>query len=248
MSGSAIFEIFNGLPRQGPGSNECTEKAFRSIPSIPGARILDIGCGVGMQTLHIAKICGNCHITATDIYQPYLDDLMQKAAAMGLAERISTVCASMDDLPFEDGVFDVIWSEGAIFVMGFEKGLAYWQRLLKDGGFMALSEAAWFTDKPSAEVLQFWQECYPAIKTIPENEKIIEAAGYKIIDKFRLPASAWWDDFYVHFEKRLDEIEGKFKDDTEAKSIIAFSRKEIEIFQKYKDEYGYVFFVLQKGG
>ena len=111
MSEPAIFEIFEGLPRQGPGSNECTEKAFRSISSTPGARILDIGCGVGMQTLHIAKICGNCHITATDIYQPYLDDLMQKAAVMGLADRISTVCASMDDLPFEDGDFDIIWSE-----------------------------------------------------------------------------------------------------------------------------------------
>ena len=71
---------------------------------------------------------------------------------------------------------------------------------------------------------------------------------YKIIDKFRLPASAWWDDYYAHFEKRLAEIEGKFKGDTEAESIISFSRKEIEIFQKYKDKYGYVFFVLQKGG
>lgn len=187
---SAIFEIFYSLPRQGPGSNECTEKAFKSIPSIPDARILDIGCGVGMQTRHIAKIGGNCHITATDIYQPYLDNLIQKAAAMGLADRISTVCTSMEDLPFEDGKFDIIWSEGAIFVMGFEKGLAYWQRFLKDRGFMALTEAAWFTDKPSSEVLQFWQECYPAIKTIPENEKIIEASGYKIIDRFRLPASA----------------------------------------------------------
>ncbi len=77
---------------------------------------------------------------------------------------------------------------------------------------------------------------------------MIEAAGYKVIDRFKLPASARWDDYYAHFEKRLDEIDGKFKGDTEAESIISFSRKEIEIFQKYKDEYGYVFFILQKGG
>ncbi|MBC7085953.1 MAG: class I SAM-dependent methyltransferase [Methanomethylovorans sp.] len=246
MDKSAIFEIFEGLPRQGPGSNRCTEKAFRLIPSIPYARILDIGCGVGMQTNHIAEICDDCQITAVDIYQPYLDELRQRAAKKGLRDRISTVIASMDDLPFEDNAFDIIWCEGAIFVMGFEKGLEYWKRFLKKEGFLALTEAVWFTDTPSDEVLQFWQECYPAIKSIPENEKIIETAGYKIIGKFRLPASTWWDDFYVHLQKRLDEIEDKFKGNTEAESVITFSRKEIEIFQKYQDEYGYVFFVLQK--
>ena len=143
MVESAIFEIFDGLPRQGPGNNGCTEKAFSMLSSLPAdVQILDIGCGSGMQTIHLARICKNCHITAVDIYQPYLDNLMEKAAFEGVSDRISTVYASMDDLPFGDNEFDIIWSEGAIFVMGFEKGLVYWKRLLKDGGFMALTEAA----------------------------------------------------------------------------------------------------------
>jgi ubiquinone/menaquinone biosynthesis C-methylase UbiE len=247
MEESPIFEIFDGLPRQGPGSNKCTEKAFDLLQPLPsGARILDIGCGVGMQTLHLASICKDCHITATDIYQPYLDKLLKKAAEKGLSGRISTVCASMDDLPFKDEEFDAIWCEGAIFVIGFEKGLDYWKSFLKEGGFMALTEAAWFTDTPSEEALQFWQECYPAIKSIPENEKVIEAAGYTVIDSFRLPASAWWKDYYVHFERRLDAIEGKFKGNADAESVIEFSRKEIEVFRKHSDEYGYVFFIMQK--
>lgn len=247
MDEKAIFEIFDGLPRQGPGSNECTEKAFDLLQPLPsGTRILDIGCGVGMQTLHLASICEDCHITATDIYQPYLDKLLKKAAEKGLSGRISTLSASMDDLPFEDGEFDAIWCEGAIFVIGFEKGLKYWKRFLKEGGFMALTEAAWFTDTPSEEALQFWQECYPAIKSIPETEKIIEEAGYTMIDRFRLPASAWWDDYYVHFEKRLDSVEAKFKGNADAESVIEFSRKEIEVFREHSDEYGYVFFIMQK--
>ncbi|WP_370574121.1 class I SAM-dependent methyltransferase [Methanomethylovorans sp.] len=247
MDESAIFEIFDGLPRQGPGSNKCTEKAFNMLQSLPsGARILDIGCGVGMQTLHLASICEDCHITATDIYQPYLDKLMKKAAEKGLSGRISTVCASMDDLPFKDDEFDVIWCEGAIFVIGFEKGLNYWKRFLKEGGFIALTEAAWFTDTPSEEAQQLWQEAYPDIKDIPETEKGIEAAGYTVIDRFRLPASAWWDDYYVHFEKRLDSMEAKFKGNADAGLVIEFSRKEIEVFRKHSDEYGYVFFIMQK--
>jgi ubiquinone/menaquinone biosynthesis C-methylase UbiE len=247
MDESAIFEIFDGLPRQGPGSNKCTEKAFNLLQPLPsGASILDIGCGVGMQTLHLASICENCHITATDIYQPYLDKLLEKAAEKGFSGRISTLCASMDDLPLEDGEFDAIWCEGAIFVIGFEKGLNYWKRFLKEGGFLALTEAAWFTDTPSEEALQFWQECYPAMKSIPENEKVIKAAGYTIIGSFKLPASAWWDDYYVSLETRLDSIEGKFRGYKDAESVIDFSRKEIEIFRKYSDEYGYVFFIMQK--
>ncbi len=247
MGESVIFEIFDGLPRQGPGSNRCTKKAFDLLqPLPPDVRILDIGCGAGMQTLHLASICENCHITATDIYQPYLDKLLEKAAEKGLSGRISTLCASMDDLPFEDGEFDTIWCEGAIFIIGFEKGLNYWKRFLKEGGFLALTEAAWFTDAPSEEALQFWQECYPAIKSIPEHEKVIKAAGYTIIGSFRLPASAWWDDYYVSLERRLDSIEGKFKGNADAESVIEFSRKEIEVFRKHSDEYGYVFFIMQK--
>ncbi|WP_319507656.1 class I SAM-dependent methyltransferase [uncultured Methanolobus sp.] len=234
MVESAIFEIFDGLPRQGPGSNECTEKAFSMLSSLPAdVKILDIGCGSGMQTIHLARICKNCHITAVDIYQPYLDNLMERAAIEGVFDRISTVCASMDDLPFGNNEFDVIWSEGAIFVMGFQKGLVYWKRLLKDGGFVALTEAAWFTDSPSGEVFKFWNECYPDITTIPQNEKRIETAGYSILGRFKLPASAWWDHCYVPLEKRLDSIGDKFKGNAEAESIIEFSRREMETFRQY---------------
>lgn len=247
MVESAIFEIFDGLPRQGPGSNKCTEKAFSMLPSLPvDIKILDIGCGAGMQTIHLARICDNCHITAVDVYQPYLESLMEKAAFEGVADRISTVCASMDDLTFENNEFDIIWCEGAIFVMGFEKGLDYWKHFLKEGGFMALTEAAWFTDSPSEEVFKFWSEYYPDITTIPQNEDRIEAAGYSIINRFKLPASVWWDEFYIPLKKRLDSIEDKFKDNAEAESIIEFSRKEMELFKQYSNEYGYVFFVLQK--
>ncbi|WP_406661751.1 class I SAM-dependent methyltransferase [Methanolobus sp. ZRKC3] len=247
MSESAIFEIYDGLPRQGPGDNQSTERAFKVLPELPAnASILDIGCGVGMQTRQLAKMCEDCRITAVDIYQPYLDTLMKNATEDGSSEKITTLCGSMDDLPLEEQSFDLIWAEGSIFVMGFQKGLEYWKKFLKDGGFMAITEAAWFTDKPSEEVFRFWEGCYPDIKTIEENEKVIETAGYTVIDRFKLPDSAWWDDYYIPMQERLDRIEDRFKENEEAKSIIEFSRTEIEVFRKHSDEYGYVFFIMKK--
>ncbi|MBP1909210.1 class I SAM-dependent methyltransferase [Methanolobus bombayensis] len=243
---SAIFEIFDGLPRQGPGSNECTEKAFNMLSSLPaGAKILDIGCGVGMQTIHLAKICKGCCVTATDIYQPFLDKLMENAAKEGVDDRISTVCASMDELPFEAEEFDVIWAEGSIFILGFEKGISYWNQFLKNGGYMAVTENTWFTDEPSPEVVEFWQEIYPGIMNILDTEKVITAVGYDVIDHFKLPVSVWYE-FYDCLEKRLDEISDNYKGNTEAEMILEFNRREIKLFRERPDEYGYAFYIFQK--
>jgi len=72
--------MFEELPRQGPGSDESTSLAFSFIPS-PARKgtILDIGCGSGMQTLVLARLCPDCSIIATDVHQPFLDELTIRA-------------------------------------------------------------------------------------------------------------------------------------------------------------------------
>jgi len=244
MEQSFIFKLHEDLPRQGPGSDACTETAFNMIPGLPkDAKILDIGCGSGMQTLALARLCPRCSLVAVDVHQPYLDDLIRRAASAGCADRISTLCASMDDLPFKEGQFDLIWAEGSIFVIGFEQGLSYWKRFLKKGGYIALTEAAWFTDTPSEEARAFWQECYPAIKAVAELEAAVICAGFQVIGRFALPASAWWDDYYRPLERKLDALEVRKKDDADAMSLIEMTRTEMAIHRDHHEEYGYVFFV-----
>ncbi|KQC02959.1 MAG: SAM-dependent methyltransferase [Methanoculleus sp. SDB] len=246
MDISFIFTIHEGLPRQGPGSNECTRKAFFMLKNLPERpKILDIGCGAGMQTIELARICRDCRITAVDIHQPYLDDLARKARAAGVGERNTTLQASMDDLPFEDAAFDVLWAESSIFVVGFGEGLKMWKRLLRPGGDLCLTEAVWFTDQPTPGAAAFWNECYPAITTVPENCVIAENAGYEVVATFPLPASVWWDDYYSPLLERLPDLNAAAAGDHGAEALVAFSEREIGMHREHKEEYGYEFFILR---
>ncbi len=162
MDEQLFFSMFEELPRQGPGSDECTAKAFGMVPRLPhSARIVDIGCGSGMQTLVLARLCTGCRITAVDIHQPFLDDVAVRAKAEGLSGRITTVRASMDDLPFGPGSFDLVRSEGAAFVMGFDNALRVWKGLLAPGGSVVMSELVWFTDTPTPECRKYSMRSIP---------------------------------------------------------------------------------------
>ncbi|QSZ66263.1 class I SAM-dependent methyltransferase [Methanofollis aquaemaris] len=247
MDISLICRLFETLPRQGPGNDESTARAFALIPELPeNPEILDVGCGSGMQTLALAQLCPDARITAVDVHRPVLDALEERAAAAGVADRIKTICASMDDLPFENHSFDLIWAEGSIFIIGFEKGLSYWKQFLKDGGYMAVSESAWFTAAPSAEAKAFWAEIYPAIRTEAEYTAVIADCGLDLVGSFRLPEAAWWDDYYRPLETRLEEFAAEHAGDAGAMELVEMTKKEIAVYRAHAAEYGYVFFVMRK--
>ena len=51
-----FFELFGDLPRQGPGCGEATLRALELLKDLPPQpKVLDIGCGSGMQTLILAR-------------------------------------------------------------------------------------------------------------------------------------------------------------------------------------------------
>ncbi len=88
-------------------------------------------------------------ITAVDIHQPFMDVLRERAKKNNLLSRITIVRASMDELPFEEERFDLIWAEGSIFIIGIEAGIKKWKNYLKPGGKIAFTDAVWFSDSPS---------------------------------------------------------------------------------------------------
>lgn len=243
-----FWELFSGLPQQGPGSDQATREALKTVPALPvGARILDIGCGTGRQSLVLARETRG-HITAVDVHEPFLEELRRRADTHGLSARLATLQASMSALDFPDESFDLIWSEGAIYIMGFREGLTKWRRLLRSGGFLAVTEVSWLVDDRSEELRAFWAANYPAITDIAGNLRTIAEAGYRARKHFVLPASAWWDGYYIPLEARMRALREKYPGDAEAQSVLDETRTEIDFYRRYSHAYGYVFYVMQKPG
>jgi SAM-dependent methyltransferase len=240
-----FYQVFESLPRQGPGCPAATRKAFSFIPSLPPeANILDIGCGKGVQTRDLAGLTDGT-ITALDNHQPFLDTVNAWAEKDGLAGRVKTVCASMDSLPFAKGSFDLIWSEGAIFIVGFEAGLRAWKPFLKKGGYMVVSDAHWFEPNPPSDLVKWWEaEGYVPVSEDEMKERV-KRAGLRLVATYRLPEAGWWDNYLVPLLAQiavLRKTHGAIPDDA---ALLDSLEHEAEMYRKYKRYYGYTFFVMQ---
>jgi len=208
-----IWEYFSYLERQGPGSPEVTVKALSFIDNLDdGSLIADIGCGTGGQTMVLAHHAPGS-ITGIDLCPTFIDLFNQNAEKLHLQDRVKGVVGSMDDLSYQDEELDLIWSEGAIYNIGFERGLNGWRKFLKTGGYIAVSEATWFTERRPAEIEDFWMEAYPEIDTIPNKVMQMQKAGYIPTATFILPEICWTENFYapqvnarkVFLEKNADK-------------------------------------------
>ncbi len=245
MNWDIFFEIHKDIPREGSGRDEYTQKAFERIPKLDRPKILDIGCGPGLQTIKLAKL-SNGNIIGIDTHQPFLDKLESHAKKHGLSDKITPINKSMIDMDFPEESFDIIWAEGSIFVIGFEKGIKDWKRFIKPNGYLAVHEMAWLQHNPPKEIADYFEEVYPQITTIENNIEIIKKVDYKLLGHFPLPEDAWWELYYTPLEKRIQKLRIKYKDNKEALDMIEDTQKEIDLYRKYYNWYGSVFFVMQK--
>jgi ubiquinone/menaquinone biosynthesis C-methylase UbiE len=240
-----FWEIHNGLPRAGPGDNDSTRRAYLMLKDLPeNPRIIDIGCGPGMQTIELAKLSKG-QIDALDNHQPFLDQLDFKIKKESFSDNIKPVKGDMFNLVYDRNTFDLIWSEGAIFVIGFEKGLREWKRLLTDDGYLVVSDLSWLKNNVPLEVKEFLDQYDPTIKTIQGNLDIIKKLGYRLVGFFVLPSESWWTYYYNPILAKLPSLKEKYKNDEEKLRDIAPHEVQIDMFRKYSEFYGYVFYVVQ---
>ncbi|TKG90770.1 class I SAM-dependent methyltransferase [Puteibacter caeruleilacunae] len=241
-----ICEYYANVERQGPGSPEVTIKALSFIDNLTSeSRIADIGCGTGGQTMVLAQHAPG-KVTGVDLFPRFIDLFNANAHKHNLQDRVTGVIESMDNLSFQDEELDLIWSEGAIYNIGFERGLQEWRKFLKKDGYIAVTEVSWFTDERPAEINEFWEDAYPLIDTIPNKLAQMQKAGYVPVASFILPDDCWTEHFYAPQVAAQEAFLKQHAGNKAAEDFIANQRHETALYNKYKAYYGYVFYIGRK--
>ena len=241
-----FFEVFETLPRQGPGNRASAAKALalcRDLP--PSPAVIDLGCGVGGQTLHLAEFTSG-NIVAVDSHAPSIERLRATVAEHGLSQRVSPVVGDLSNLEQPPASFDLVWSEGALYNIGIESALRVCHRLLRPDGYLAFTDAVWYKENPPPEVKASFEDDYPTMGRVPDVLAAIKRCGLSLIGHFTLPDEAWWDDFYTPMRHRIEELRGSYADDDEALAVLDQLAQEPEMHQRYSDYYAYEFFVTRR--
>ena len=235
--------LFEGMEKLGPGSNTHTLHVLNLLPKQQFHVIVDAGCGAGRQTMELAKELDTI-VHAVDSYEPFLNDLNRRAKEARIGHLVQTHCMDMKEIP---GVFqhiDLLWSEGAAYNIGFASALTSWASAINPYGFGVVSELSWLREHVPIAVREFFLSGYPDMQSIQQNITIAESAGYEVLATYTLPKEAWVEDYYEILEPRAKALVDH--PDLSVRDFAAETVREIEIFERSEDSYGYVFYVLQR--
>ncbi len=243
-----LLETHIDLDRQGPGSSEMTLKAMSFIENLDGIqRAADLGCGTGTQTMELARrIKGRT--TGLDLFPEFIGVFNENAKKLGLQDRALGTVGSMASLnhKFKKNEFDLIWSEGAIDSIGFEKGLRHWNGYLKKGGYVAVTCPCWLTAERVPEVDKFWGDAGSKLDSIGDNIAAMQKSGYSFVAAFALPEECWTENYFIPRAEKEEEVIKKYAGNALIEAYVENSRYEAELFAKYKQHYGYVFYIGRK--
>ena len=201
-----------------------TRQAFKILPPLDKPRVLDIGCGSGAPTLELAGLTGG-RVTGIDIDWAALELFRRKIEKLGMADRVDAQYCSATEIKFPDESFDLVWSEGCIHIIGFERGLREWKRLIRPGGYLVLHDESIGLKKKLEQIPLF---------------------GYKIIDYFELDKRVWWDKYFGPMERFINKVRNKNADDETVLSLLRNEQEEIDNFGKNPERYCSVFIALRR--
>ena len=226
---------------------EHTRRAYSTLAEPHKPNILDIGCGAGDPTLELAKLSDG-YVVGLDTDSSLLTQLAAKAERTGLSDRVRAVRGSLFNLPFANGSFDILWSEGSIHFIGFEEGLDTWSRLVKLGGFLVVHEATSPGTRPPEEMRAFWRTTYGGWEppTASQYLAALPDRGFAAVAHFEVPASVWWADYFGPLADRIRHLRQEHADDQEALAVLEQERRTVDLFKRFPDWSSSAFYVMQR--
>jgi ubiquinone/menaquinone biosynthesis C-methylase UbiE len=200
-----------------------TRQAFQGLPKMESPHILDVGCGSGIPTIELAKLSGG-QVTGIDVDQSQLSILNERIVEEGLSRRVFVRNCSLFDIDFPDETFDVIWAEGSLHIVGFEKGLKEWRHLLKSGGFLV---------------------AHDGIKDVSSKLDRVPVLGYKLVTHFALPEDTWQTKYFEPLEQLIQKWRNKAKT-PETLSLLESYQNEVNMYKMNPKENVSAFYIFQK--
>lgn len=242
-----IADLYRPLDRLGPGSKATSRQALAlcGLPETDKLAVADIGCGTGSSALFLASEL-DAQVTAIDFLEPFIQALEKRAATAGLADRIEGITGDMTALPVQPESLDLIWSEGAIYNIGFATGIDYWQQFLKPGGVIAVSELTWRSATRPKAINDYWQTAYPEVDVMSAKLAVLEQAGLSPLGAFFLPHDCWMEEYFRPLKDRLPAFLADHPDNETAQAIADEQLAEIKLYEQYGRYFGYGFYIAQK--
>jgi len=222
MSNLNLYRIEKDYIRE--NLNKYTRKAIKMLPAFKKPHILDVGCGTGVPTIELAKI-SNGHVIGIDIDVTSLNLLRRKIKETGLNNRVSVIKDSILTMAFHEESFDIIWSEGSIFAIGFENGIKKWRRFLKPNGFLVIHDE----NKDKTKKLG-----------------LIAKNGYTPIAQFELSDNLWWLEYYTPLEQLIQEFRHKYPNDSELSNELNKDQIEIDKCKSNSVVFSSFFIIMKK--
>jgi len=203
-----------------------TRKAFEAIPVIEKPNILDLGCGTGVPTLEIARL-SNGKIVAVDTDRECVDWFKQKIMRLNYEDRISVIRKSVLRIDVPEHSFDIILAEGLFNIIGFEKALSRFLKLLKPNGYFMIHDDFRYRAK---------------------KQKIIEKYKLLFVKSFVLDETVWWKEYCSCLEKKIEDFEKEWGNRVNTKRLFSREISELAMYRKNPERFRSVYFVLKKVG
>jgi ubiquinone/menaquinone biosynthesis C-methylase UbiE len=191
------------------------------LPERP--RILDIGCGRGLQTIELARL-SNGDVVGIDINNNALSQLEQRIEQEGISAQIAVVARSLYETGFDDESFDLLWEEGVLHLLDDLRSFRECNRLLKPGGFLVMHETiSWF-------------------KGIRENLPVF---GFRYVVDHLLPEHYWWTEYGAPLEERIRSFL-EATDSVQVSGELSQYEQEVAMIKADPSQLACGFFTVQK--
>ena len=231
----AFLQAREGLPRQGPGTQEDVRWVLDRIGLTGAVDVFDAGCGPGDDTVALAEALPEANIRAVDTAEPFVRQAQDRLKPYG--DRAKAEVGSMAE---PGGPYDLIWCAGALYFLGVAEGLRLWRDALRPGGHVAFSEpVALAPFSPAAAA--FWEE-YPGITDLAGIEERATAGGYRVLDH-RMIVGAPWARYYDPMQARNDHLRATATDPL-LLAAVAENQTEIDRWRAARDEIAYALLIV----